>query len=563
MRLFPKSPSQKTVAACMSWLVLLAFGCTDLSLEATQEFGYETDPVAIYNADWGVLPLPNNLLNPAQQAEYVSIPGVDPIDPAPTTVALPEVDDDAFALAEDLGYTAAPYNVVKDSDLTLALKKGMNRLDGFQVNFVPEIPLSKKIDLDSLVPFDGSNASNANFFFIDITDPDAPAAVDPAKYLRVFNFRLSETMPYYLTLRLTKEEAMFGEVTMDFPQGHTYLVVITGFDDKGLKSSENVPFQPDPFFLVFAEEDRYEDEGLAYVAPDGSTRNNVLGTKEEIQTAEGARQITNYGLKIWESLVGDSHKRNEVVTAFHFSVAQNPMPVYFVLNPLETLGGTYNLDPQPSDGVKADLTDPENVTYAFTKADASCTPQIEFEISREIQEDTVSTETLKLFKITDGGLVETAATPAVSVEDGVVTLSLTPDAALDPQSEYVVAANHGILDKETGLPAGDQTYFGLTRVDTPLVDASGMWLSPNLDSRLDALFLLKNNPLGSNITDMNELTEDNLAEATTTLSGVLSALEQFRLHYADSIDELVSNGFVTEREDLCMVWTFTTGACGN
>ncbi len=562
MRLSFKPLVLPVFAAGITWWMLSLCGCTDLSLEDPQAFGYETDPIAIYNADWGVLPLPNNLLNPAQQAGYVSIPGVPVPESIPTTVALPVVDADAVAVAADLGYTAEPYNVVADSDLTLALKKGMNRLDGFQVNFVPEIPLSKKIDLDSLVPFDGSNTQEANFFFLDITDPSAPVAVDPAKYLRVFNFRLSESMPYYLSLRLTTEDLMFGEVTLDFPQGRSYLIVITGFNDSGLKSSEGTPFQPDPFFLVFAEEDRYVDEGLAYIAPDGSSRNNVLGSKEEIQTAEGARQITDYGLTLWESLVGNTHKRNEVVTAFHFSVAKNPMPTYFVLNPLDTLGGAYNLAPQPSDGVKADLTDPENVTYAFDLADADCSPQIEFELSREIQEDTVTSETVKLYKKTTDGLTETAATPALSTEDGVVKITLTPDAALDAESEYVVAANHGLLDKETGLPAGDQTYFGLTRVDTPLVDETGMWLSPNLDSRMDALFLLKNNPLGSDIQDMNQLSTGNLAEATATLSGVLSALEQFRLHYADSIDALVENGFLAEREDLVMFWTFTTGTCG-
>ncbi len=114
----------KTALVLLALASVASFGCTDVGKDKLETMNYETHPMSIYNPDWGILPLPNNLLNPAQQSGYLSIPGVEPVDPAPTQVNLPYVDEAALALADDLGYMEAPYGVELDDPLTASLKKG-------------------------------------------------------------------------------------------------------------------------------------------------------------------------------------------------------------------------------------------------------------------------------------------------------------------------------------------------------------------------------------------------------------------------------------------------------
>jgi hypothetical protein len=134
--------------------------------------------------------------------------------------------------------------------------------------------------------------------------------------------------------------------------------------------------------------------------------------------------------------------------------------------------------------------------------------------------------------------------------------------------------------------ATDQTYFGLTRAalkavdgdgnwsftDTPLVAQNDkgelVWQSAHLDSRLDTLIL-------NGATQDADVDDDALASAGETLVNVLSYLEGMRKIYKPHIDWLVLgndgkpgipgqegvDNVVAEREDLVLVWTFTTGAC--
>jgi hypothetical protein len=196
--------------------LLMAAACEQVDLDEPVPYDYTTGPVAIVNTDWGVLPLPNDFLNPVRQADLVAIPGVEPETTPPTRMALPVVDAVAAEVARDLGYA-----VEADNALTQAILAGQNRLDGYIASFAPSIPFSRPIDLDSLVPYDGKNGAEANFWVVDVTDPAAPEILMPGDYLRVANWQLAEEMPFTLTLRLPPAGVL--EPPQDFLSGHSYL----------------------------------------------------------------------------------------------------------------------------------------------------------------------------------------------------------------------------------------------------------------------------------------------------------------------------------------------------
>jgi hypothetical protein len=554
-----------------------ALACTEVKLEEPTPYDYTTGPVAIVNPDWGVIPLPNNFLNPVKQADIVAMPGV-PVPPgAPTRMAIPIVDAAAAKTAQDLGYVS----VTEDSDLSKALLTGQNRLDGFIASFAPAIPFSRPIDMDTLVPFDGTNAATANFWFVDVTDPAHPEALAPADYLRVFNWQMAEQMPYKLSLRFPAPGIL--SPPEDFATGHTYLVVATGWTDKGIhealsdadKAAGKVaqPVTADSPFLLFAAPTEYADIGTTYIGADGLARSGVVSGLAAAQSLEGGRQLTNWGLQIWEALPGvkDAWKREDVVTAYHFTVATNPMPDYFDAT-AAFLGGN---------AVKATPADAlDKATGTMTTADAGCDSTLDFAIDKPVKADTVTNATVKLFRIE--GTTYTEVPLDVTVADAATAPKVTakPKAALKGGVLHVAVVTNGILNAAGTRTAVDQTYFGVARAgllapnadgtatfkDTPLVtfDEKGSpvaWNSPYLDSRLDTLIL-------SGVAE--DVTKSSLKAAEQTLLGILAYLEGLRKNLKPHLDYMVlgpdgkpgTGDVVAEREDIVLAWTFTTAACG-
>jgi len=549
---------------------ILFAGCVDLTLREAEPYDYLTQPIAILNTDWGVLPVPNDFLNPVRQAEVVSIPGVpDPAEP-PTRMAIPIVDAAAAALAQGLGYP-----VSEDPPLSKALLGGMNRLDGFVTSFAPAIPFNRPVDMASVVPYDGTNAATANLYFLDLTDPDDVVVLLPDEYLRVFNWEMRDEMPYKLSLRFPAP-AMLSPPA-DFLAGHTYAVVVTGWKDAGVRDADGNPFKSDGSFLVFAEPDLFPETGTTYIGPDGSSRNSVLVGLAAAQSAEGARQLTNVVLEAWEALPGvtGAWQRNEVVAAFAFTTATNPMPDYF--DPVMAFLGMPAVRPQPADAVDGQ--------GKLVKADAGCDATLSFTMDKPIDTTTATNGTVKLFRVDGTTYTEVPLTVAATNGTGA-TVTATPKAALAGNAQYLVAVTSGIRSADGLRAATDQTYFGLTRaalksvdaqtgawtfVDTPLVAPDGegnlVWQSSYLDSRLDTLILN-----GA----QDAIDEDSLAAAGATVVGILSYLEAMRGIYKPHMDWLVlgddgkpgipgaegTDNVVAEREDLVLVWTFTTAACG-
>lgn len=549
---------------------ILIAGCVDLTLQEAPAYDYATQPVAILNTDWGVLPVPNDFLNPVRQAQVVSIPGVpDPAEP-PTRMAIPIVDAAAAALAQGLGYPVA-----EDPPLSKALLGGMNRLDGFVTSFAPAVPFNRPLDMASVVPYDGTNAATANLYFLDLTFPAAPQVILPDEYLRVFNWEMRDEMPYKLSLRFPAP-AMLSPPA-DFLAGHTYAVVVTGWKDAGVKDAYGNPFKSDGSFLVFAEPDLFPETGTTYIGPDGSSRNSVLVGLAAAQSAEGARQLTNVVLEAWEALPGvtGAWQRNEVVAAFAFTTATNPMPDYF--DPVMAFLGMPAVRPQPADAVDGQ--------GRLVKADAGCDATLSFTMDKPIDTTTATNGTVKLFRVDGTTYTEVPLTVAATSGTGA-TVTATPKAALAGNAQYLVAVTSGIRSADGLRAATDQTYFGLTRaalksvdaqtgawtfVDTPLVAPDGegnlVWQSSYLDSRLDTLILN-----GA----QDAIDEDSLAAAGATVVGILSYLEAMRGLYKPHMDWLVlgddgkpgipgaegTDNVVAEREDLVLVWTFTTAACG-
>lgn len=564
-------------------LVLTVSGCESAALQEPVPYGYETGPVAIVNPDWGVLPLPNNFLNPVRQAAIVSLPGVEPEDPAPTRLALPVMDAAAAKVAQDLGY-----DVQEDNALTRAILAGQNRLDGFIASFAPSIPFSRPIDLDSLVPFDGTNADAANFWLVDVTDPATPEVLSPSDYLRVSNWQLADEMPYTLTLRLPPPGVL--QPPQDFASGHTYLVVATGWTDRGLKEKLSEadlaagkvaqPVTADGPFLLFAAPTEFADTGTTYLGPDGLARSGVVSGLEAARTLEGGRQLTDWGLTIWESLPGvaEAWTRSEVVTAYHFTIATNPVPEYF--DPVGALLGTNAVKAKPADALDKDAG-------TMTPVGAPCDPTLAFSLDRPVQADSVNATTVRLFRVAGGTYDEVDLTVTVTDAAGKPAVQAVPNQALLADSLYLAVVTNGVRSADGSRAAVDQTYFGLARaalrqddvqtgaatfLDTPLVsfDLQGdplAWNSPYLDSRLDTLILSG---------QVKDISATQLASAGKTMLVVLHYLEGLRKNLKPHLDFLVLgpdgvpgvpgetgvDNVVAEREDIVLAWTFTTGACG-
>lgn len=562
-----------TVAACED----------DVDLVAPVPYGYETGPVAIVNPDWGILPLPNDFLNPVRQADLVAIPGVEAETPPPTTLALPVVDAAAAQTALDLGY-----DVTEDNPLTRAILAGQNRLDGFIASFAPSIPFSRPIDLDSVVPYDGTNAATANLWLVDVTDPAAPDVLQPTDYLRVANWQLAETMPFTLTLRLPPDGVL--QPPRDFTSGHTYLVVATGWTDRGLKEKLSeadvaagkvaLPVTADGPFLLFAAPTAFDDTGTTYIGPDGLARSGVVSGLEAARELEGGRQLTDWGLKVWESLPGvaEAWTRAEVVTAYHFTIATNPVPDYF--DPVGALLGTNAVKATPADALDKDAG-------TLEPANAPCDAALAFSFDRPVEADTVNATTVRLFRVADGAYTPVDLAVTVADADGEPAVQAAPKAALQAGSLHLAVVTSGVRSADGSRAAVDQTYFGLARaalkqknaetgavsfLDTPLVsfDEQGepvAWNSPYLDSRLDTLILSG---------QVANISPAQLASAGQTMMVVLHYLEGLRKHLKPHLDFLVLgpdgkagipgepgvDNVVAEREDVVLAWTFTTGACG-
>ncbi len=582
---------RRAFAACalLAATCLLAAACSSVSLEESPPYDYATKPIAIANPDWGVIPLPNDFLNPVKQASIVRIPGVEAPAAAPTTMAIPILDRAAADKAQDLGYPIA-----EDDPLSKALLAGQNRLDGFMASFAPSIPFSRKVDMASLVPYQGDNAADANLFFLDVTDPAQPVPIGADGYARLFDWQMAGQMPYSLSLRLTDPEAY--PPTKDFTPGHSYLVVATGWTDKGLKAlpdvegQPSVPFVSDSPFQLFAAPVTFPDDavpvgGTTYIGPDGGPRSGVVSGLDAARELEGGRQLTDWALQVWEALPGvkDAWTRDQVVVAYSFTVATNPMPDYF--DPVAAFLGGNAVRPQPSDAVDG--------SGALLAADASCDTTLDFTLDKEIAVASANGATVRLFRYDAAAAKKYTQVPLDVVAtnaQGTASVTATPKAPLAADSLYVAAITNGITNPAGTRTAVDQTYFGLTRaaylqadavtgavtfLDTPLVgqdiefpeDPTKLtWKSKYLDSRLDTLIL-------NGVTDT--VTKEDRDAAGATLVQILSYLERMRAIYKPHIDWLVLgddgrpgqpgepdvDNVVAQREDLVLVWTFTTGAC--
>ena len=576
---------RKVQATCLVVLALglsVALRCSEVDLAEPVPYDYTTGPIAIVNTDWGVVPLPNNFLNPVRQADLVSIPGVEPAATAPTRLALPVVDAAAAETAQDLGYA-----VEADNPLTQVILAGQNRLDGFIASFAPSIPFSRPVDLDSLVAYDGKNGAEANFWLVDVTDPAAPEVIQPTDYLRVSNWQLADEMPFTLSLRLPPAGVL--EPPQDFTPGHTYLVVATGWTEHGLKEElseadiaagmEALPVTADGPFLLFSAPTEFDDIGTTYVGPDGLARSGVVSGLEAARELEGGRQLTDWGLTIWESLPGvaDAWTRAEVVTAYHFTIASNPVPDYF--DPVSALLGANAVKPTPSDALNKD-------EGTMSPADAACDTSLAFALDKPVLADTVNADAVRLFRVVAGEYTDVDLTVTVADADELPEVQALPTEALQSDTLYLAVVTSGVRSADGSRAAVDQTYFGLARaallqtdaetgtatfLDTPLVsfDDDGApldWSSPLLDSRLDTLIL------GGTIEDIST---SQLASAGQTTLGVLHYLEGLRKNLKPHLDFLVLgrdgrpgvpgepgvDNLVAEREDIVLAWTFTTGAC--
>ncbi len=554
--------------------------CSQATLDPPAQYGYDAQPhpVLIVNPDWGVLPLPNDLLNPVRQATVVPpFPGLLVPDEAPVGMALPIRDARGAAQAQALGYP-----VQEDSPLTKALVKGQNRLDGFLPSFTVSIPFSRPLDPASLTPYDGTNGAAANFWFLDITDAAHPVVLRPDEYLRVFDWSGASRPPYLLNLRLPSPGIL--QPPADFSPGHTYLVVATGWTEGGIRgvpeapATKGLPVVADAPFLLMSAPTLFPETGTTYIGPDGGVRSGLVSDLSAAQALEVARQVTDQGLQVWEALpdVAGRWDRSQVVAAFSFTIATNPVALFF--DPVMAFLGAQAILPTPADSL-----DP--ATGKMSPAAAPCQDPVEFQVDRPIQPASAR-QALLLFEVSGGRYREVPLEVSVT-GDLAPVIRGAPKEALKPTTLYLAVVTSALKNAAGTRSAVDQTYFGAVRaawldlppgggratfLDSPLVtfaeDGTPVaWNSPYLDSRLDTLILN-----GA----VDPVTPEGLAAAQETLLKILAYLEALRRHLKPHLDWLVlgDDGLpgrpgdsgvdhrVAEREDVVLAWTFTTGTCG-
>lgn len=599
--------------------------CQNIAQDPPSTWSYDSRAVVIYNPDWGVIPLPNDVLNNAAQlalVHYPYPPGETPAQAPSPTLDLPIITAD-LALAEA---QMSGRSVKADDPLSIALKRGQNRLNGFITSSTPTIPFSQVIDPSTLLPYDpaasDAEKAKATLFFLDISDEANPQALAPSEYTFAFDWegrRLARAadgqrdIPYYLTFSL-----MSGQAPRDFPQGHRYLIVLANYDAGAVRdglralpfaapsdgdqeeatAASDTLFQRDTSYYVFAAAPTFTCSaaapawcaglsepnlsqccaiGLTNLAPDGSLRNNLLpgspasssfsdliaAQKAAVRKAESARQITNDGLLLWQKATGQNRRSDHAIVSYSFSITSNPQPSFGTLSPL----GAFSLAPTPGDTLSGC---PSACKANSAAAPLDATPQ--FTLSRHVAPETVTSETVKLFKISGAVLTPVEATvTAVNRTDGTAGVTLTPTAALEGGcTGYLVAVTSGILDLRLGAvaPAAEQTYFSLARAAAPLIDENGLWASPLLDSRYTAMLTLAATGIYKvDWSDPNSVAKLRDNQATKTLKSLFATLEGYRKLYDPLILALLAytvgdSAWLPTREDLALLWTFhTQGLC--
>jgi len=229
----------------------------------------------------------------------------------------------------------------------------------------------------------------------------------------------------------------------------------------------------------------------------------------------------------------------------HFTVMSNPFGKFY--NGINTLfwdAGVDMMNPM-ADLSPVDVPRRVDGVMEMQHADAATDAKPTFKLSLPVNEETVTGENIKLFKLAANGATDVAISVALTSNDeSGATVVITPAAELEESTEYMVVMSNRVIG-QNGLPTAGQVYFGLTRVTQPLIDSEGNLNSPYLDSRADSILL--------NGKDLEGAGQD--------VSTVLSYLEYLRLHYMDRITWLVDEAkFVEDRADLTLMWTFSTGA---
>ena len=511
--------------------LLLASACQLPDRDPAVPYFYDQDAVAVCNPDMGKIPLPNNLLNPMKLREIgVFVPGFDY--PA-SAMELPAYDDEAVAAAASLGYT-----VDKDSDLTAFLKDRMNLLSGFYTGFSVNIPFNAALDMSSLTPFkaddSGDNVDIATFFFLDITDTAAPLAIDPAEYYLLFNPTLRDAPPYDLVLKNRPKSSILPE---NFTAGHTYLVVLTSTKVLPVSDTAGRRVKPDAAYLLMAGK-------TPYIGPDGASRFNLFSDLDRIRELERARQATDWGLTLWESFTRGRRHRGETVAAFHFTMADNPTPLFMKPEDIPFLKNP--LGPQKARGLRYNC---QGDTLAACK-DTGVEFLPSFAVQGELDPSSATADTVGLFKVAENGSLSRVEA-AVTVENagGIATVRLTP-AALEDTATYAVAATTG-LKSPGGRAAASQVYHSLMQSPLPLV-AEGLWQSPFLDSRADTLV---------STGRYEHTTAEDLAYATGVLVNALTLMDALRREQQPLLLALAAAGFVQETAQVVQSYTFTTGGC--
>jgi hypothetical protein len=519
---------------------VVLLGCSDLPKDDPVEFSYEKSAIAIYNPDWDVIPEPNDLLNPVEQARVgISVFGRGNDAPCATCMDIRFIDDGEIERVASKGYKAD-----KDSDLTTWLKHTANLWDGFAPDFIPQFPFSKPVDMDSIIKYRDkgeSNLSEANFFFIDITDGDNPKIIEPEDYLLVFNFSQSTELPYKMSLR---RKPITTPLPEHFSQGHSYLVVMTGGEQNGIKSTDGAAFEADaPFVMMLGQ--------TSYIAPDGSSRMNLFTDLDYIRDLEMARQLTDYGVRIWEKLVEGKRHRGEVISSFSFTINSNPLTRYF--NHVPALTQANPLVPAAADAANY-----------MTRAPLGFEPS--FKLSQRIKTETANEQNVKLFrKLADGNFEKVEDTLIETVNgDAEATLTIHPEQPFEAGETYLVMATDDIMGAD-GLRARGDIYSILSSSPMPLIQTDG-WLtqqpsSAYIDIRIEALIALINLGL---TTDMQMTQESfnhppikSLNEATQIFNLILNQLENIRLDYASPIQWLLDNNQLSKRENLLLAYMFT------
>ena len=438
--------------------------------------------------------------------------------------------------------------VVYDGPLSLELKAGMNRLDGF-INSAPAtMPFSKALDPETLTEDSVMVFDILPYFTRGIPPGLLPAGAqkDDAEKFGEGYWRILSSAggKHMLTLKHKAPKSIpdGGDgMPATWPAGGKFAVAVTN----SVRGVDGTPVESDLLLYLLRGKKPLVDiakrKALSFLLQAQIDAGAM--TFEDAIALESLRGVYSNLLNAIEQEY--SVPRKDVPLFYLFGIAGNAVPSFGPSVGL-SLAFPRELNPWPNEFLGTEDPVPADTVVEILFD----TPPVDTLLGKD--------PTIQLYDIT-------GATPAreacnlqwVPGDTSKVELRYGPDDGVKRLFEsghrYAVVVTTATLSVAFPEIAGS-TYWGLVSAENPLVDARGNLESVLLDQRLDVLVLLNSQGMASRPPEATQAEWDT---AASMLEGLVADLEQVRQRMDPLLDMLEQADPTLARENLALAFTFT------